>query len=113
MNFNAIIDAANAANGTGAAQSNAASTQMLGQSDFLKLLTTQLTMQDPTDPVDNKEMIAQMAQFSSLAGLSQINDTLKLILTKLDDIATAQSSQGGTTTPTDNSAASTAPAATA
>ena len=55
------------------------SQQSLGESDFLSLMTTQLQQQDPFEPVDNKEMIAQMAQFSSLAGISQMNDTLSSI----------------------------------
>ena len=56
----------------------------LDQSDFLKLMTTQLSMQDPFDPVDNKEMIAQMAQFSSLSGITEMATTLKSIAAKLD-----------------------------
>ena len=62
----------------------------LGQSDFIRLLTTQLKSQDPTDPVDNKEMIAQMAQFSSLSGIEQINSTLKDIAARLDRAFPAQ-----------------------
>ena len=62
----------------------------LGQSDFIRLLTTQLKAQDPTDPVDNKEMIAQMAQFSSLSGIEQINATLKDIAARLDRAFPAQ-----------------------
>lgn len=62
----------------------------LGQSDFIRLLTTQLKQQDPTDPVDNKEMIAQMAQFSSLSGIEQINSTLKDIAARLDRVIPAQ-----------------------
>ena len=58
----------------------------LGQSDFIRLLTTQLKQQDPTDPVDNKEMIAQMAQFSSLSGIEKINTTLQDIAARLDRI---------------------------
>ncbi len=61
-------------------------TPTLGQSDFVRLLTTQLKQQDPTDPVDNKEMIAQMAQFSSLSGIDQINATLKDIAARLDRV---------------------------
>jgi len=64
----------------------------LGQSDFLKLLTTQLKQQDPTDPVDNKEMLAQMAQFSSLQGITEMGGTLKDIATKLDAMLAAQAS---------------------
>ena len=56
----------------------------LGQGDFLKLLTVQMQQQDPFDPVDNKEMLAQMAQFSSLAGVSETNATLEQIAEKLD-----------------------------
>jgi flagellar basal-body rod modification protein FlgD len=61
-------------------------TPALGQSDFIRLLTTQLKQQDPTDPVDNKEMIAQMAQFSSLSGIEKINATLQDISARLDRI---------------------------
>lgn len=40
--------------------------QTLGQSDFLKLLVTQMTTQDPLNPQKDTEFIAQMAQFSAL-----------------------------------------------
>jgi len=56
----------------------------LGQGDFLKLLTVQMQQQDPFDPVDNKEMLAQMAQFSSLAGVAETNSSLERIADKLD-----------------------------
>ncbi len=68
----------------------------LGQADFLRLLTAQLQQQDPTDPVDNKEMLAQMAQFSSVAGISDMNATLKEISAKLDNLAAANASANPT-----------------
>jgi flagellar basal-body rod modification protein FlgD len=49
-------------------------------------------MQDPTDPVDNKEMIAQMAQFSSLAGIDDINATLTAISDQLAQVLANQAS---------------------
>jgi flagellar basal-body rod modification protein FlgD len=55
----------------------------LGQQDFLKLMLTQLTQQDPFNPVDNQAMVAQMAQFSSLAGITTTNTTLEQISEQL------------------------------
>ena len=64
--------------------------QTLGQADFLRLLTTQLTMQDPLAPTDNKEMLAQMAQFSALAAQTESGATLEEISVKLDRLIAAQ-----------------------
>jgi flagellar basal-body rod modification protein FlgD len=51
--------------------------KQLGQTDFLRLMTTQLKEQDPFNPVDNQAMVAQMAQFSSVAGISEMNVSLR------------------------------------
>ena len=66
--------------------SKKASKDTLGQSDFLKLMTTQLQNQDPFAPMENAEFIAQMAQFSSLAGVSETNAMLEQIADKLDQL---------------------------
>ena len=72
----------------------------LGQTDFLKLLTVQLQQQDPFEPVDNKEMLAQMAQFSSLGGINDTNAILETISSKLDKLAAAQSTTASPATAT-------------
>ncbi|SMF72509.1 flagellar hook assembly protein FlgD [Allosphingosinicella indica] len=56
---------------------------MLDQNDFLKLMTTQLTTQDPFNPIDNQQMVAQMAQFSSVAGIAEMNKSLAAIAEQL------------------------------
>ena len=53
----------------------------LGLEDFLKVLLTQLTYQDPLKPLDNQEFIAQLAQFTSLEQNRQVNDRLQALLT--------------------------------
>ena len=60
--------------------------QQMDQSDFLRLMTAQLSQQDPFNPVDNQQMVAQMAQFSSLAGISETNT----VLAKISEQLTAQ-----------------------
>lgn len=57
--------------------------QQMGQSDFLRLMTAQLSHQDPFNPVDNQQMVAQMAQFSSLAGINDTNSALAKISEQL------------------------------
>ena len=63
----------------------------LGQNDFLKLMTTQLQNQDPFAPMDNGDFIAQMAQFSTVTGISEVNSSLQKLVDKSDQgrIATA------------------------
>ena len=82
----------NAVSGTGTVVANGAKTGFaaLGQADFIKLMTVQLQQQDPFEPVDNKEMLAQMAQFSSLAGIDGVNTTLQQISAKLDAVLASQ-----------------------
>lgn len=50
---------------------------VLGKEDFLRLLVTQLRNQDPIDPVKGEEFAAQLAQFSSVEQLQNINANLE------------------------------------
>jgi len=68
----------------------------LGQEDFLKLMTTQLQNQDPFAPMENAEFIAQMAQFSTVTGITEMGQTLKGLSSQLSEfrIATATNMLG-------------------
>lgn len=57
----------------------------LGKDDFLKILITQLQNQDPTNPMDDREFIAQMAQFSSLEQMTNMNTTLEKFIQQQTD----------------------------
>ena len=68
----------------------------LGQSDFLKLMTPQLQNQDPFAPMDNGDFIAQMAQFSTVTGIQEINNSIGRLVEEFDQarIATASNLLG-------------------
>jgi flagellar basal-body rod modification protein FlgD len=50
----------------------------MGKDEFLKILVTQLQYQDPLNPVDDTEFIAQMAQFSALEQMQNLNTTFTM-----------------------------------
>lgn len=53
----------------------------IGQDDLFKIMLTQLSYQDPMKPLDNKEFIAQLAQFSNLEQNQEINEKITALLT--------------------------------
>lgn len=75
--------------GTASTANTSSGSTSLGQSDFLKLLTAQLNNQDPFSPVDNTQMVAQMAQISTSSGVSDMSTTLKAISDKLSGTSTS------------------------
>lgn len=71
-----------AVSGTGSALSGNSS---IGLQDFLKILISQLSFQDPLKPMDNQQFMAQMAQFTALEQSQQLN-------TKMDALLSTQAS---------------------
>lgn len=59
------------------------SSSTMGQSAFLKLFTTQLTNQDPTDPVKNEAFVAQLAQFSQLEASTSMKTSLESMVASM------------------------------
>ncbi len=54
--------------------------QSVSQADFLKLMTAQLSAQDPFDPLDQTAMLGQLAQFSQVAGTAEMNVSMGELL---------------------------------
>ena len=61
---------------TAPAAQNTKKKDALDQADFLRLMTTQLQHQDPLKPMDNSQMVAQMAQLSTVQGINDLNKTV-------------------------------------
>ena len=64
----------------------------LTQSDFFALLTQQLAYQDPTKPVENDQMIAQMTNFTMADGISSLNNNFKDFATTMNSSQALQAS---------------------
>jgi len=54
------------------------------QTDYMKLLVTQLQNQNPLEPLDNQEMASQLAQFSQLENLEMMNTSFAKILATIE-----------------------------
>ncbi len=64
----------------------------MGKSDFLTLLTTQLKYQDPLEPQDNGEFVAQLAQFSQLEATSSQSESLESLKSSFENSLNIQNS---------------------
>jgi flagellar basal-body rod modification protein FlgD len=63
--------------------SGAGANQTLGQSDFLKLMTAQMTHQDPTAPMTNGDFLSQMAQFGTVDGIKGLQTSFNNFSTSM------------------------------
>lgn len=81
-------------NSTGSATSAAASSSKsgpsaLGQQDFMTLMLAQLQNQNPLDPMENTEFLAQLAQFNTVGGIDKVNSTLASLGTQMQTFRVA------------------------
>lgn len=74
-----VLNGMNAASST---QSQSAANDIMN--DFMTLLLTQIQHQDPLNPMDNHELTSQLAQISTVAGIEQLDQTLKGITEQID-----------------------------
>lgn len=87
----AMIDAVNT--GSSASVTKSKSSNIVNKDDFFKMLIAQLKNQDPTKPLDATAFTAQLAQFSSLEKLDNVNASLTSLLSQQDLINRVQSAQ--------------------
>src|SRR3569832_1390840 len=64
----------------------------LGQSDFLKLMTTQMRNQDPMQPMDNGAFLGQIAQLSQVSGIQDMQASVKQLVDTLSSNQAMQAS---------------------
>ena len=88
----AVYSAINTANQNAAKTSKSSSTDSTdsAQDRFLKLLTAQLKNQDPLNPLDNAQMTSQLAQISTVDGITKLNATMQAMLNNSSDSQTLQ-----------------------
>jgi len=70
----------------------------MGEDQFIQLLVSQMQNQDPTQPMDGTQLAAQLAQFSSVEQLMNVNTKLDSITALLTPPASTPSNAGSTNT---------------
>jgi len=74
------------------AASQVNSKEVLGKDQFMKLMVAQLKHQDPLDPSKNEEFLAQLAQFSSLEGITNLNNSVSAMAASMRSTVTSEAS---------------------
>ncbi|MGJ7549716.1 flagellar hook assembly protein FlgD [Pseudomonas alloputida] len=96
VNLNDVIAASGVSTGTTKKTTTDTASQTgnssLGKDAFLQLLVTQMQHQNPLDPQDNGEFVAQLAQFSSLEGITSLNESVTNITSAMASSQALQAS---------------------
>ena len=88
------VTAADSASSASAGQSESiVPKDALGKDTFLQLLVMQMQNQDPVEPVDNSQMLAQLAQFSALEAQTNLNKNFELMSSNMDQLNFISASQ--------------------
>ncbi len=70
-------------NSTTATAATTAGSSTIDQAGFLKLLTAQMTNQDPTAPMDSNTMVQQLSEMSTVSGITEMNSSMKSLVSEL------------------------------
>lgn len=96
VNLNDVLSASGVSTGTTKKTATDTASQTgnssLGKDAFLQLLVTQMQHQNPLDPQDNGEFVAQLAQFSSLEGITSLNESVTNITSAMASSQALQAS---------------------
>jgi flagellar basal-body rod modification protein FlgD len=76
--------------GNAAASAAASALPSLNEQDFLQLMTAQLQDQDPLNPVSNSDFFSQIAQFSTVSGVNQLNSSFSTLASQLTSSQSVQ-----------------------
>ncbi len=77
-------------NASAASDASAAASTAINEQDFLQLMTTQLQDQNPLQPVSNAEFFSQIAQFSTVSGINQLNSNFTTLASQLSSSQSLQ-----------------------
>ncbi|PRC91828.1 flagellar hook assembly protein FlgD [Solimicrobium silvestre] len=89
MNPTSSSSTSSSTNSTAASSSGTESAATL-QNNFMTMLITQMKNQDPLNPMDNAQVTSQMAQLSTVTGVSQLNTTLTSLMANFQSSQTMQ-----------------------
>jgi flagellar basal-body rod modification protein FlgD len=85
-----LTSSASTSSSSTASAATAAASTAVNEQDFLQLLTTQLQDQDPTNPVSDTDFFSQIAAFSEVSGIDQLNSSFSTLASTLQSSQTLQ-----------------------